>query len=43
VPFSILLVHSLDLLLLVWAEIDYAEQFVKLHRRIAELEEKGKE
>jgi PTS system cellobiose-specific IIA component len=37
-PFSILLVHSLDLLLLAWAEIDYAEQFIKLHRRIAELE-----
>jgi PTS system cellobiose-specific IIA component len=37
-PFSILLVHSLDLLILAWAEIDYAEQFIKLHRRIANLE-----
>lgn len=42
IPFSILLVHSLDLLLLAWAEIDYAEQFVKLHRRIAELEKETK-
>jgi len=40
IPFSILLVHSLDLLLLAWAEIDYAEQFIKLHQRIAELEAK---
>jgi len=38
-PFSILLVHSIDLLVLAWAEIDYTEQFIKLHRRIAELEE----
>lgn len=38
IPFSILLVHALDLLLLAWAEIDYAEQFIRLHKRIAELE-----
>jgi PTS system cellobiose-specific IIA component len=38
-PFSILLVHSLDLLVLAWAEIDYTEQFITLHKRIARLEE----
>jgi PTS system cellobiose-specific IIA component len=37
-PFSILLVHSLDLLALAWAEIDFTEQFIRLNRRIAELE-----
>lgn len=34
VPFSILLVHALDLLLLAWAEIDNTEQFIELYRRI---------
>ncbi len=34
VPFSILLIHALDLLLLSWAEIDNSEQFIKLYRRI---------
>lgn len=42
IPFSILLVHAIDLLLLAWAEIDYTEQFIKLHRRIAELENEVK-
>ena len=39
--FSILLVHSLDLLMLAWAEIDYTEQFIQLHRRIAALEKEA--
>jgi PTS system cellobiose-specific IIA component len=34
VPFSVLMVHSLDLLLLSWAEIDNTEQFIELYRRI---------
>jgi len=34
VPFSILLVHAMDLLLLAWAEIDNTEQFIELYRRI---------
>ena len=38
-PFSILLVHALDLLVLAWAEIDYTEQFIALHKQIARLEE----
>jgi len=42
IPFSILLVHALDLLILAWAEIDYTEQFIKLHKRIAELENEVK-
>jgi len=41
-PFSILLVHSLDLLVLAWAEIDYTVQFIQLHQKIAELEGGGK-
>lgn len=38
VPFSILLVHALDLLLLAWAEIDYAQQFLTLYRRLEALQ-----
>lgn len=34
VPFSILLIHAMDLLLLAWAEIDNTEQFIELYRRI---------
>ena len=37
VPFSILLIHAMDLLLLAWAEIDNTEQFIELYRRIDEL------
>src|SRR5574341_1374079 len=38
VPFSVLLVHSMDLLLLSWAEIDHTRQLVQLYRRVADLE-----
>lgn len=39
VEFSVLLVHALDLLILAWVEIDYAEQFIDLQRRVHQLEE----
>jgi PTS system cellobiose-specific IIA component len=39
VKFSVLLVHALDLLILAWVEIDYAEQFIDLQRRVQKLEE----
>lgn len=38
VPFSILLVHALDLLILAWIEIDNVKDLVKLHKRLAVLE-----
>lgn len=38
VPFSVLLMHSMDLLLLAWSEIDYTENHIKLCRRVKELE-----
>lgn len=38
VPFSILLVHALDLVILAWIEIDNVKELLKLHRRIATLE-----
>ena len=41
VPFSILLVHALDLLLLSWAEIDNTEQFIELYRRLDALSDGG--
>lgn len=41
VEFSVLLVHALDLLVLAWSEIDFAEQFVNLNKRIAALEEQA--
>lgn len=40
VEFSVLLVHALDLLVLAWSEIDFAEQFVNLNKRVATLEDK---
>jgi PTS system cellobiose-specific IIA component len=40
VPFSVLLIHSLDLLLLSWAEIDHTRQMITLCRSIADLEGK---
>lgn len=40
VPFSVLLIHSLDLLLLSWAEIDHTRQMIALCRSIADLESK---
>lgn len=39
VEFSVLLVHALDLLVLAWSEIDFAEQFINLNRRVATLED----
>lgn len=39
VPFSVLLVHAMDLLLLAWSELDYTEQYIKMCQRIAALEE----
>ena len=38
VPFSVLLVHSLDLLMLAWAEIDNTEQTIRMNKRIEALE-----
>ena len=38
VPFSVLLMHSMDLLLLAWSEIDYTENHMKMSRRVKELE-----
>jgi PTS system cellobiose-specific IIA component len=43
VEFSVLLVHALDLLVLAWSEIDFAEQFLKLNKRIAALEDRASE
>jgi PTS system cellobiose-specific IIA component len=39
VEFSVLLVHALDLLVLAWSEIDFAEQFINLNKRIQALED----
>jgi PTS system cellobiose-specific IIA component len=38
VPFSVLLVHSMDLLLLSWSELDYTEQYIKMCQRVNALE-----
>ncbi len=38
-PFSVLLVHALDLLLLAWSEIDYTEQYIDSCKRIQALED----
>jgi PTS system cellobiose-specific IIA component len=38
VPFSVLLMHAMDLLLLAWSEIDYTENHIRLSRRIQDLE-----
>jgi len=38
VPFSVLLVHSMDLLLLAWSELDYTEQYIKMCQRVKALE-----
>jgi PTS system cellobiose-specific IIA component len=39
VPFSVLLIHSMDLLLLSWAEIDHTRQMTGLFKRISNLEQ----
>lgn len=43
VPFSMLLVHAMDLLLLAWAEIDSSEHFLQLYRRIEALSSEASE
>ena len=42
VPFSVLLIHSMDLLLLSWAEIDHTRQMTSLFKRITDLESEVK-
>ena len=42
VPFSVLLIHSMDLLLLSWAEIDHTRQMTALFKRITDLENEVK-
>ncbi len=39
VPFSVLLVHAMDLLLLAWSELDYTEQYIRTSRRLRALED----
>lgn len=43
VPFSVLMVHSMDLLLLSWAEIDHTRQMLSLFKRLTALEEAAKQ
>jgi PTS system cellobiose-specific IIA component len=38
VPFSVLLIHAMDLLLLGWAEIDHTRQLLSLCKRLSKLE-----
>lgn len=38
IEMSVLLVHALDLLMLAWAEIDYAEQYLHVLKRMQKLE-----
>jgi len=38
VPFSVLLIHSMDLLLLSWSEIDHTRQLLGLFKRVSNLE-----
>ena len=40
VPFSVLLIHAMDLLLLSWAEIDHTRQMMNLCSCIHDLERK---
>jgi PTS system cellobiose-specific IIA component len=42
VPFSVLLIHSMDLLLLSWAEIDHTRQMIGLLKRVSNLEREAK-
>jgi len=42
VPFSVLLIHSMDLLLLSWAEIDHTRQMIGLLKRVSNLEREVK-
>jgi PTS system cellobiose-specific IIA component len=38
VPFSVLLVHAMDLLMLAWTELDFTEQYIALNKRVQALE-----
>ncbi len=42
VPFSVLLMHAMDLLLLSWAEIDHTRQLTRLYQRVENLEKELK-
>jgi PTS system cellobiose-specific IIA component len=37
-PFSVLLIHAMDLLLLAWSELDYTEQYIDTCKRLHALE-----
>lgn len=39
VPFSVLLVHAMDLLALAWSEVDYTQQYVAMCKRVKALED----
>jgi PTS system cellobiose-specific IIA component len=39
VPFSVLLTHAMDLLMLAWSELDFTEQFIVLNKRLRALED----
>lgn len=39
VPFSVLLIHAMDLLLLAWSELDYTEQYIGMCKRVRALED----
>jgi PTS system cellobiose-specific IIA component len=41
IPFSVLLVHALDLLLLAWSEQDFTEQYIALAKRVRNLEDEA--
>jgi len=41
VPFSVLLVHAMDLLLLAWSELDYTQQYIALCKRVQALEKEA--
>jgi PTS system cellobiose-specific IIA component len=38
VELSVLLIHAMDLLMLAWSEIDFAEQHIQMSKRISALE-----
>ena len=38
VPFSVLLMHAMDLLLLAWSELDYTQQYIAMCKRVRALE-----
>ena len=39
VPFSVLLMHAMDLLALAWSEVDYTQQYVAMAKRVKTLED----